>query len=97
MCIVFTSEEVRLLSVAGTKIFVAALADGRQLTVYENAVRQDGVADGSAMVLPVPAGAVTFLDLSNAALFYELRQLSDHDGNYGARGGGGGGHALRNV
>ena len=74
MCIVFTSEEVRLLSVAGTKIFVAALADGRQLTVYENTVRQDGVADGSAMVLPVPAGAVTFLDLSNAALFYELRR-----------------------
>ena len=49
MCIIFPGEDSRLLTVAGTKIFVAALADGRQLTVYENAVAQEKVTEGAAM------------------------------------------------
>ena len=67
MCIIFPGEDSRLLTVAGTKIFVAALADGRQLTVYENAVAQEKVTEGAAMVLPVPSGHVKFLDFSEGA------------------------------
>ena len=67
MCIIFPGEDSRLLTVAGTKVFVAALADGRQLTVYENAVAQEKVTEGAAMVLPVPLGHVKFLDFSEGA------------------------------
>ena len=67
MCIIFPGEDSRLLTVAGTKVFVAALADGRQLTIYENAVAQEKVTEGAAMVLPVPLGHVKFLDFSEGA------------------------------
>ena len=64
MCIIFGGENTELEKVADTKIFVAPLANGRQLTLYENIVNLDKASDGSAMILPVPAGMIEVLDLS---------------------------------
>lgn len=61
MCI-FTAPVRR---VANTRILVAPLLEGRQLTVYENNVEQNQKTARNAMVLPVPSGApVTMVDLS---------------------------------
>ena len=83
MCIVFGGEDTKLEKVAGTKIFVAPLANGRQLTLYENIVELDKASDGSAMILPVPAGMIEVLDLSgvrqsdglpNSNIFEEMKR-----------------------
>ena len=83
MCIIFGGEDTKLEKVAGTKIFVAPLANGRQLTLYENIVNLDKASDGSAMILPVPAGMIEVLDLSrikqsdglpNSNIFEEMKR-----------------------
>lgn len=58
MCIVSGAVE----RISGTKILIARREQNLQLTVYANAVALK--ADHGAMILPVPQGDITFLDLS---------------------------------
>jgi len=66
MCIVFGGNNVPIAQVKNTKLFIAPLADGKQLTIYENQVslQSQTAVEGSAMILPVPAGKIQLLDLS---------------------------------
>lgn len=66
MCIIFGGANVPLAEVKGTKIFIAPLSNGKQLTIYENQVSLHSATpvEGSAMILPVPAGMIQLLDLS---------------------------------
>jgi hypothetical protein len=56
MCI-FTEDVV---SVGNTRILVAPLKGGRQLTVYENQAQTE---KRNTMILPVPSGNITLLDI----------------------------------
>jgi len=69
MCIIFGGKNVPLAEVKGTKIFVGPLSDGKQLTIYENQVSLQSATpvEGSAMILPVPAGMIQLLDLSDCS------------------------------
>ena len=58
MCIVSGAVE----RISGTKILIARREQNLQLTVYANAVVLK--AEHGAMILPVPQGDITFLDLS---------------------------------
>ena len=70
MCIFV--QEVK--HVAATKIFVAPLPDGRQITIYMNSA---STAVPNAMILPVPTGQpITLLDCSKlSSLFKTLESV----------------------
>lgn len=72
----------KVLRVARTRILVAPLPGGEQLTVYENTAQTKGK---NAMVLPVPQGPVRLVDTSGfPTLFAECEKLFEEE-----RGAGG--------
>jgi len=65
MCVIVPAVS----TVASTKIFVAPVGETKQLTIYSNAVMlKDGKP--AAMILPVPAGEIQFIDVNNELFKY---------------------------
>jgi hypothetical protein len=82
MCI-FIAEVLR---VAKTRILVAPLANGEQLTIYENTAQ---TKSKNAMILPVPQGPVRLIDTSAyPTLFDECEKFFERrrDGGFGSFG-----------